>query len=111
MYGPITSALIQDHLGETSECAKVANLAIDRDAIVKLMNGLAIPAKGQLDPTNPWFGTPNFPIKYDLPKAKALMSQAGYSKDRPLKAKVIIAQGGTGQMLSLPMKMNLCNKA
>ena len=82
---------------------QAANLAIDRDAIVKLMNGLAIPAKGQLDPTNPWFGTPNFLIKYDLPKAKALMAQAGYSKDRPLKAKVIIAQGGTGQMLSLPM--------
>jgi peptide/nickel transport system substrate-binding protein len=31
------------------------------------------------------------------------MSEAGYSKDKPLKAKVIIAQGGTGQMLSLPM--------
>jgi len=35
---------------------KAANLAIDRDAIVKLMNGLAVPAKGQLDPTSPWFG-------------------------------------------------------
>jgi len=82
---------------------KAANLAIDRDAIVKLLNGLATPAKGQLDRTSPWFGKPTFDIKYDLPQARALMAQAGYSKANPLKAKVIIAQGGTGQMLSLPM--------
>jgi peptide/nickel transport system substrate-binding protein len=31
------------------------------------------------------------------------MAQTPYSKANPLKAKVIIAQGGTGQMLSLPM--------
>ena len=29
--------------------------------------------------------------------------EAGYSKEKPLKATFIIAQGGTGQMLSLPM--------
>ncbi|SMC55508.1 ABC transporter substrate-binding protein [Polynucleobacter kasalickyi] len=82
---------------------KAANLAIDRNAVVALMNGLAQPAFGQLDKTNPWFGKPNFEIKYDLAAAKELMKQAGYSKDRPVKAKVIIAKGGTGQMLSLPM--------
>lgn len=82
---------------------KAANLAIDRDAIVQLLNGLAFPAKGQLDPSSPWFGHPKFDIKYDLPEAKRLMAEAGYSKDKPLKTKVIIAQGGTGQMLSLPM--------
>ncbi|RJG01551.1 ABC transporter substrate-binding protein [Noviherbaspirillum sedimenti] len=82
---------------------KAANLAIDRDAIVKLLNGLATPAKGQLDATSPWFGKPGFQIKYDLATAKALMAQAGYSPSKPLKAKIIIAQGGTGQMLSLPM--------
>lgn len=82
---------------------KAANLAIDRSAIVKLLNGLATPAKGQLDSTSPWFGKPSFKIAYDLPAAKALMTQAGYSPSKPLKAKIIIAQGGTGQMLSLPM--------
>jgi peptide/nickel transport system substrate-binding protein len=82
---------------------KAANLAIDRDSVVKLMNGLALPAKGQLDPTSPWFGKPTFDLKYDLATARSLMTAAGYSKDKPLKAKVIIAQGGTGQMLSLPM--------
>ena len=82
---------------------KAANLAIDRQAIVALLGGLASPAKGQLDSTSPWFGKPTFDIKYDLPQARALMTQAGYSKANPIKAKVIIAQGGTGQMLSLPM--------
>lgn len=82
---------------------KAANLAINRDEVVKLLNGLATPAKGQIDASSPWFGKPTFEIKYDLAQARALMAQAGYSKAKPLKAKVIIAQGGTGQMLSLPM--------
>ncbi|MGS0756787.1 ABC transporter substrate-binding protein [Roseateles sp. GG27B] len=82
---------------------KAANLAVDRDAIVKLLNGQATAAKGQLDASSPWFGKPTFDLKYDLPAARALMAQAGYSQAKPLKAKVIIAQGGTGQMLSLPM--------
>jgi len=82
---------------------KAANLAIDRNAIVQLMSGLAKPAQGQVDPSSPWFGKPTFKLRYDLKEAKALMAAAGYSKEKPLKAKVIIAQGGTGQMLSLPM--------
>ncbi|MES2024979.1 MAG: ABC transporter substrate-binding protein [Pseudomonadota bacterium] len=82
---------------------KAANLAVDRSGIVALMNGLAVPAYGQLDPTSPWFGKPTFKIKYDLAAARALMAQAGYSQSKPLKAKIVIAQGGTGQMLSLPM--------
>jgi peptide/nickel transport system substrate-binding protein len=82
---------------------KALNLAIDRDAVVGLMNGLAKPAKGQVDPSSPWFGKPTFDIKYDLAEAKKLVQEAGYSKEKPLKATFIIAQGGTGQMLSLPM--------
>lgn len=82
---------------------KAANLAIDRDAIVKLLGGQAVAAKGQLDKSSPWFGKPSFDLKYDLPAARALMAQAGFTKANPLKAKIIIAQGGTGQMLSLPM--------
>jgi peptide/nickel transport system substrate-binding protein len=82
---------------------KAANLAINRDGIVTLMNGLATPAKGQVDTTSPWFGKPTFKLTYDVAAARALMAQAGYSQVKPLKAKVIIAQGGTGQMLSLPM--------
>ncbi|MBV9530165.1 MAG: ABC transporter substrate-binding protein [Bradyrhizobium sp.] len=82
---------------------KALNLAIDRDAVVGLMNGLAKPAKGQVDPTSPWFGKPRFDIKYDPATARKLVEEAGYSKDKPLKTTFIIAQGGTGQMLSLPI--------
>ena len=52
---------------------KALNLAIDRDAVVGLMNGLAKPAKGQVDPSSPWFGKPTFDIKYDVAAAKKLV--------------------------------------
>src|ERR1700710_1723730 len=67
------------------------------------MNGLAKPAKGQVDPSSPGFGKPTFDIKYDPAAAKKLVEEAGYGPDKPLKATFIIANGGTGQMLSLPM--------
>ena len=82
---------------------KAMNLAIDRAGIVELMNGLAAPAKGQVDPGSPWFGKPTFDIKYDLAAAKKLVQEAGYSPEKPLKTTFVIASGGTGQMLSLPM--------
>jgi peptide/nickel transport system substrate-binding protein len=82
---------------------KAANLAVNRQEIVKLLNGLAMPAQGQVALGSPWFGKPSFAIRYDLAEAKRLMAAAGYSKEKPVKTKVIIAQGGTGQMLSLPM--------
>jgi peptide/nickel transport system substrate-binding protein len=82
---------------------KAMNLAIDRDSVVALMNGLAKPAVGQVDPANPWFGKPTFEIKYDPDAARKLVTEAGYSKAKPLKTTFVIATGGTGQMLSLPM--------
>ncbi|MDE1569549.1 ABC transporter substrate-binding protein [Aquabacter sediminis] len=82
---------------------KALNLAVDRDGIVALMNGLAKPAKGQVDPQSPWFGKPTFDLKYDPAEAARLVKEAGYSKEKPVKATFIIATGGTGQMLSLPM--------
>ncbi|CAN7708604.1 ABC transporter substrate-binding protein [Bosea sp. LjRoot9] len=82
---------------------KAMNLAIDRNGIVELLNGLAKPAVGQVDPASPWFGKPNFQIKYDPDAARKLLAEAGYSKEKPLKATFVIAQGGTGQMQSLPM--------
>jgi len=82
---------------------RAMNLAIDRDGIVTLMNGLAKPAKGQVDPLSPWFGKPGFDIRYDPAAARKLVAEAGYSPQKPLKTTFIIANGGTGQMLSLPM--------
>src|SRR5215813_8958919 len=82
---------------------KAANLAIDRTAIVQLLGGLAQPAYGQVDKTSPWFGKPGFELKYAPDEARKLMSAAGFSKTQPLKTKFVVASGGTGQMLSLPM--------
>jgi len=82
---------------------KAANLAIDRTAIVQLLGGLALPAYGQVDKTSPWFGKPTFELKYAPDEARKLMSAAGFSKTQPLKTKFVVASGGTGQMLSLPM--------
>jgi ABC-type transport system substrate-binding protein len=73
---------------------KAANLAIDRDAIVKLLNGLARPAYGQVDKTNPWFGKPGFELKYAPDQARELTSAAGFSKAQPLKTKFVVASGG-----------------
>lgn len=88
---------------------RAANLAIDRASVVELMGGLAKPAYGQVDRTNPWFGKPGFEIKYDVDGARKLMSEAGYSRSNPLKTQFIIASSGSGQMLSLPIN-ELCQQ-
>jgi peptide/nickel transport system substrate-binding protein len=80
-----------------------ANLAIDRDGIVNLLGGLAKPALGQVDPTSPWFGKPEFKLRYDMDAARKLMKDAGFSPGSPLTTKFLIASGGTGQMLSIPI--------
>jgi peptide/nickel transport system substrate-binding protein len=76
---------------------QAANLAINRDEIVKLLNGLATPAKGMVDSKSPWFGTPTFDLKFDPARAKALMAEAGFTPQKPLVTKFIIATGGTGR--------------
>jgi ABC-type transport system substrate-binding protein len=83
---------------------KAANLAIDREGMKSLLGGMMVPAKGMVPPTSSWFGKPEFEVKYDPAAAKALMAQAGYSKDKPLKIKSIISPSGGGQMQ--PMVMN-----
>ena len=82
---------------------KAANLAIDRDGMKALLGGMMIPAKGMVPPSSQWFGAPTFQVKYDVAAAKALMAEAGYSKDKPLKIKSIISASGGGQMQPLPM--------
>ncbi len=82
---------------------RAANLAVDRDAIVQLMGGLAKPAIGQVDPASPWFGNPAFKITTDMDAARTLMSDAGYTKANPLRTKFLVPTGGSGQMLSMPI--------
>ncbi len=82
---------------------KALNLAIDRDAMVKLLGGLAVPAVGCVPPDHPWFGAPSFKIKYDPAEARKLMAEAGYGPAKRLKIKVAISTAGSGQMYPLIM--------
>lgn len=82
---------------------KAANLAIDRDNLVKLLGGLAVPAKGFVTPDHPWFGKPTFEVKFDPDAARKLMADAGYGRNNPLKIKVLMSTAGSGQMQPLPM--------
>ncbi len=82
---------------------KAANLAIDRDSLVKLLGGLAVPAKGMVTPDHPWFGKPTFDIRYDPDAARKLMAEAGYGPKNPAKVKFAITSAGSGQMQPLPM--------
>ena len=79
------------------------NLGINRDEVVALMNGLAKPATGVVDPSSPWFGKPSFQVKYDVDAARRLVQEAGFSRSSPLRTRFLVATGGSGQMLSMPM--------
>ena len=79
------------------------NYALDREGICKLINDTATPAVGLYPPGHPFFGTPSQHYAHDPAKAKALLREAGYGPDKPLKAKIMISTSGSGQMLPIPM--------
>ncbi|HEV7392041.1 MAG TPA: ABC transporter substrate-binding protein, partial [Burkholderiales bacterium] len=81
---------------------KAVNLAIDRDGIVKLLGGLAEPAGGVVDDSSPWYGKPQFKVKYDPATAKKLLADAGYGPSKALNLKVLVSPSGSGQMLPKP---------
>ena len=68
-----------------------------------MLNGLAEPAVGVFKKADPHFGNPKQQYNYDPAKAKALLKEAGYGPDKPVKAKIMISTSGSGQMLPLPM--------
>lgn len=100
---PWQFSLLPDSPWKDVRVRKAANLAVDRDGLVNLLGGLALPAKGFVLPGSSWFGKPNFEVKYDPDAAKKLMKEAGHGPDNPLKAKVLISTSGSGQMQPLAM--------
>jgi peptide/nickel transport system substrate-binding protein len=79
------------------------NYAIDREGICKVINGTGKPAGGLYPEESPIFGKPKNVYTYNPEKAKALLKEAGYGPDKPLKAKVMISTSGSGQMVPIPM--------
>lgn len=100
---PWQFSMLPDSPWKDVRVRKAANLAVDRDGLVSLLGGLALPAKGFVLPGSPWFGKPSFEVKYDPDAAKKLMKEAGHGPDNPLKAKVLISASGSGQMQPLAM--------
>lgn len=82
---------------------QAANYCVDRDGMVTLLNGLAEPSVGFFKEENPLFGEPENRYAFDPEKSKALLAEAGYGPDKPVKAKIMISTSGSGQMLPLPM--------
>jgi peptide/nickel transport system substrate-binding protein len=82
---------------------KALNLAINREELVELLGGSAMPAKGMVYPGHPWFGKPSFDLKYDPDQARKLLAEAGYGPNKPLKLQFGVSTSGSGQMQPAPM--------
>jgi ABC-type transport system substrate-binding protein len=82
---------------------RALNLAIDREGLVTLLAGTAMPAEGMINRGHPWFGNPGFRITHDPETARRLLAEAGYGPRNPLKLKFGISTSGSGQMQPLAM--------
>ena len=102
-FWPYTFSLLPDSPFRDIRVRKALNLAVDRDGLVQLLNGLAVPAVANAPPKHPWFGNPSFAIKFDPAEARRLLKEAGYDESHPLKFKVAISTSGSGQMYPLIM--------
>ncbi len=79
------------------------NYCFDRDGMVQLLNGTAEPSVGFLKANDPNFGNPQHRYRLDPARGRALLAEAGYNAQRPLRLKVGISTSGSSQMLPLPM--------
>jgi peptide/nickel transport system substrate-binding protein len=80
------------------------NYGIDRDSLVEMLGGTAIPARGPWPSTYKYFGHPKENYTYDPEKARALLREAGYGPGgKTLKLKVQVPTAGSGNMVPLPM--------
>ncbi len=79
------------------------NYCLDRDGMLGLLSGTAEPAVGFYGARNPAFGSPQNRYRLDATRGRALLQEAGYTAQRPLRLRVGISNSGSGQMLPLPM--------
>lgn len=100
---PYTISVLPDSPFHDIRVRQAVNLAIDREGLVKVLNGLAVPAVGNVTPDNPWFGSPSFKVRYDPDEARRLLRAAGYGPERRLAIKFAISASGSGQMYPLIM--------
>lgn len=78
---------------------KAANYAVNRQEMVELLKGVAVPSYGLFIEKQEYFGNP-YRYKYNPKKATALLKEAGCY---PCKIRVAISTSGSGQMQPLPM--------
>jgi len=70
-FWPYTYSLLPDSPFRDIRVRKALNLAVDREGLVRLLNGLAVPAVANVTPKHPWFGKPSFAISHGGPQAAA----------------------------------------
>ena len=78
---------------------QAANYAVNRDEMVEMLNGIAVPSNGVFVPTQKYYGHP-FVYKHDPAKATALLKEADCY---PCAIRIGISTSGSGQMQPLPM--------
>jgi ABC-type transport system substrate-binding protein len=78
---------------------QAANYAINRDDVVDLVGGTAIPEYATVPPSMPYYGHP-VEYRFNPDKAHALLKEAGCL---PCNITLAISTSGSGQMQSLPM--------
>lgn len=100
---PYTISHLPDSPFADIRVRQALNLAIDREGLVEVLNGLAVPSVGNVTPDSPWFGNPSFKVRYDPEEAKKLLAEAGYGPVKPLRVKAAISTSGSGQMYPLIM--------
>ena len=79
------------------------NYCFDRGEMVALLNGTAEPSVGFFKANDPNFGEPQNRYRLDAARGRALLAEAGFTPQRPLRIKAGISTSGSGQMLPLPM--------
>lgn len=79
------------------------NHCVDREGMVQLLNGTAEPSVGFFKPSDPLFGNPLNRYRLDPARGRALLAEAGFTPQRPLRLRIAISTSGSGQMVPLPM--------